>query len=53
MVEGSQSPVAGACHPLTDSPSADAERFANAALGPAFLLAMPGLEPSGFLPVGW
>ena len=44
--------VAGTGHPLTDGPVADAERFGNSALGPAFLLEMPGLEPSGFFPVG-
>ncbi len=44
--------LAGACHPLTDSAFADAERFGDLALGPALLLETPGLEPSGFFPVG-
>jgi hypothetical protein len=44
--------LAGALHPLTDGAFADAERFGNLALGPALLLETPGLEPSGFFPVG-
>jgi hypothetical protein len=46
-------PVAGARHLLADGPVADAERFGNAALGPAFRLEMPGSETSDRFPVGW
>jgi hypothetical protein len=44
--------LVGALHPLTDGAFTDAERFGDLALGPALLLEMPGLEPSGFFPVG-
>jgi hypothetical protein len=44
--------VAGTGHPLAHGPFADPERLGHATLGPAFLLEMPGLDPSGFLPVG-
>jgi hypothetical protein len=43
---------AGTGHPLADGALADAERFGNLTLGPALLLEVPGLEPSGFFPVG-
>jgi hypothetical protein len=51
MGEGCRPPVAGAGHPLTDSPFADAERFGHAVLGPAFLLEMPGVQPSSCFPM--
>ncbi len=44
--------VAGAFHPLTDRTRADPQRLGHLALGPALLLEVPGLEPSGFFPVG-
>jgi hypothetical protein len=43
--------VAGPFHPLTDGSLADPQGLGNPALGPAFLLEVPGLETSGFLPV--
>jgi hypothetical protein len=49
--EGIGAAVAGASHPLTDSPLADVERFGDLALRPAPVLEAPGLEPSGFFPV--
>jgi hypothetical protein len=42
----------GALHPLTDGACADAERFGDLALGPASWREPPGVEPSGFFPVG-
>jgi hypothetical protein len=44
--------LAGALHPLTDGAFADAERFGDLVLGPTLLLEAPGLESSGFFPVG-
>jgi hypothetical protein len=44
--------LADACHPLADRPFADAERLGNPPLRPAARLEAPGLEPSGFFPVG-
>jgi hypothetical protein len=52
MAQGVGAPLAGALHPLTDGAFADAEGFGDLALGPALLLEAPGLEPSGFFPVG-
>lgn len=51
----SQRPGAGFAaplHPLADGALADAESFGNLTLGPALLLEVPGLEPSGVFPVG-
>jgi hypothetical protein len=52
MAEGIGSPLTGARHPLTDGPLANTQRLSNPALRPALLLEAPGLEPSGFFPVG-
>jgi hypothetical protein len=52
MAQRVRASVAGAFHPLTDSPFADAEGLGDLALGPALLFEVPGLEPSGFSPVG-
>jgi hypothetical protein len=51
MAKRFRSSVAGMFHPLTDGSFADAEGLGNLALGPALLLEVPGLEPSGFSPV--
>jgi hypothetical protein len=52
MLEGRQPSVAGPGHPLTDGPFADAQRFGKPALRPALRREVPGVEPSGFFPVG-
>jgi hypothetical protein len=52
MPEGIGTLAAGAAHPLTDGPLADAQRLGNPALSPPLLLVLPGLEPSGFFPIG-
>jgi hypothetical protein len=52
VAQGARPLLAGAFHPLTDGAFADAERFGDLALGPPPLLEAPGLEPSGFLPIG-
>jgi hypothetical protein len=52
VAQGLGASLAGTRHPLTDSAFADTERFGDLALGPALLLEAPGLEPSGFFPVG-
>jgi hypothetical protein len=49
--EGLRSPLPGARHPLTDGPRADAQGLGNLVLGPALLLELPGLQPSGLFPV--
>ena len=49
--QGLGASVVGTLHPLADRPFPDAQRFGNLALGPAFLLETPSLEPSGFFPV--
>jgi hypothetical protein len=51
MSQGGWSLVAGACHPRADRAFADAQRPGKLALGPALLLKVPGLPPSGFLPI--
>ena len=43
--------LAGTLYPLTDSGFADGHRLGDGALGPALLLELPSLEPSGFFPV--
>jgi hypothetical protein len=48
--EGSWAPLTRTRHPLADGGFADPEGFGNLPLRPAFLLELPGLEPSGFLP---
>ena len=50
--EGLRALFPDAPHPLTDGPFADTERIRDLALGPAFPLEAPGLQPSGFFPVG-
>jgi hypothetical protein len=52
VAQGVRARLASALHPLTDGAFADAEGFGDLALGPALLLEAPGLEPSGFFPVG-
>ena len=49
--EGVRAPLAGAFHPLTDRPCTDAQRLGNLPLGPPLLLEVPGMQPSGFLPI--
>jgi hypothetical protein len=49
--QGVRPPGAGARHPLADRAFADAQRRGDLALGPALLLELPGLQPSGFLPI--
>jgi hypothetical protein len=44
--------LAGALHPLADGACADAKCLSNLALRPPLLLEVPGLQPSGFFPVG-
>jgi hypothetical protein len=51
QAQGVRSPVAGARHPLADRAFADAQRLGDLALGPALLLELPGLQPSGFFPI--
>ena len=43
-------PPAGALNPLADGGLADLQGFGDLALGPAFLLELPGLETSGGFP---
>jgi hypothetical protein len=45
--------VAGTAPPLTDGPFADAQRLGDVALSPPLLFEVPGLKPSGFVPMGW
>jgi hypothetical protein len=52
VAEGLQPSCPGALHPLADGGFAAPQRFGDLALGPAFVLELPGLEPSGFLPAG-
>jgi hypothetical protein len=52
MAQGLGAAVACAPHPLADRGFADAQSLGNLALRPAFLLMLPGLEPSRFFPVG-
>jgi hypothetical protein len=52
MARGLWAACACAPHPLADSGFADAHGLGNRALRPAFLLMLPGLEPSRFFPVG-
>jgi hypothetical protein len=52
MAQGLGTAVACAPHPLADRSFADAQGLGNLALRPAFLLMLPGLEPSRFFPVG-
>ncbi|MDQ3830496.1 MAG: hypothetical protein M3361_14580 [Candidatus Tectomicrobia bacterium] len=52
MTEGIWSPLASTCQPLADGPCADAQRCGDLALPPALLREVPGLETSGFFPVG-
>jgi hypothetical protein len=51
VAEGIRTPLARTLHPLADGGFADTEGFGNLPLEPAFLLELPGLETSGFLPV--
>jgi hypothetical protein len=51
VAESLQPALAGTCHPLADSPFANAQGFCNLALRPALLFEVPGLEPSGFFPI--
>ena len=48
--QGLGASLVGTLHPLADRPFTNAQRFGNLALGPAFLLETPSLEPSGFFP---
>jgi hypothetical protein len=41
----------GTLHPLADGSFADTEGFGDVALGPAFLIETPRLEPSRLFPV--
>jgi hypothetical protein len=50
MPQGLWSAVPGALHRLADCPLADAHGFGGLALGPAFLLEVPGLETSNLFP---
>jgi hypothetical protein len=45
------SPVAGARHPLANRSLADAQGAGDLTLGPALLLEVPRLQPSGFFPI--
>jgi hypothetical protein len=51
MPQGLWSPVASALQPLAARSFADAHGLGDLALGPAFFLEEPGLQPAGFFPV--
>jgi hypothetical protein len=51
VAESIWAPLPGKLHPLADGGFADAEGLGNLPLESAFLLELPGLEASGFLPV--
>jgi hypothetical protein len=52
VAQGPGTLLAGALHPLSDDAFADAECFDDLALGPIPLREGPGVESSGFLPMG-
>jgi hypothetical protein len=52
MPQGFRSAVSGALQPLADRPFADTQGLGDLALGPAFFLEEPGLQPACFFPVG-